>query len=270
MLDIKDLEIRHKRYKLKKNIPYLIIFIILVFIFYAVFFIIDDYNYNEEQILQKSEITTPAISKNEVLPEPLPSVEPIMPIEIIQHVEANNTIIIEEEKEEKKVVLTPSLSFMQKIEPDMSLKDKNINDNKNRALIQNNIEEEIIVKDIQEIKEPLLEDDKKVFVNIERNKDVNDIEHVIKRFKVNNNPALSLFIAKKYYQLGEYEKAYDYALITNKINNNIDASWIIFTKSLVKMNKKEMAVQTLKKYIEYSNSPQGKQLLDEIVSGKFR
>lgn len=264
MLDIKDLEIRHKRYRLKKNIPYFIIFIILVFIFYAVFFIIDNSNHSEEQILEKSEITTPAINKNEVLPETLPSVEPIKPIDIIQQVEINNTII-----EEEKVVLTPSLSFIQKIKPDTFSQDKNINENKNRAPIQNNIEE-IIVKDVQEIKEPLLEDDKKVFVNIERNKDVNDVEHVIKRFKVNNNPALSLFIAKKYYQLGEYEKAYDYALITNKINNNIDASWIIFTKSLVKMDKKEMAIQTLKKYIEYSNSPQGKQLLDEIVSGKFK
>lgn len=265
MLDIKDLEARHKRYKLKKNIPYFIIFIIfiiLVFIFYAVFFIINDYNYSEEQILEKSEITAPFTNKNEVLTETLSSVEPIKQTETtktIQHVETINTVI-----EEEKVILTPSLSFIQKIEPHTFLK------NKNKAPIQNNIEEEIIVKDIQEIKEPLLEDNTKVFVNIERNKDINDIEHVIKRFKINNDPALSLFIAKKYYYLGEYEKAYDYALITNKINNNIEASWILFAKSLVKMNKKDMAIQTLKKYIEYSNSMQAKQLLDEILSGKFR
>lgn len=269
MLDIKDLEIRHKRYKLKKNLPYIIIVVIIILFSFTPFLIISDSNYNEQQTLEKSEIVISPKNTQESLPEPLApikEVEPIKPIEVIQQIETNNTII-----EEEKIVLAPSLNFMQKMTPDTFLQDKNINNNKKRT----HIEKEIPLTDVEEIKEPLfeedkVEDDKKAFVNIERNKDVNDIEEVIKRFKINNNPALSLFIAKKYYQLGEYEKAYDYALITNKINNNIDASWIIFTKSLVKMDKKEMAIQTLKKYIEYSNSPQAKQLLDEIVSGKFK
>ncbi|MDQ1244960.1 MAG: hypothetical protein QG565_1301 [Campylobacterota bacterium] len=97
-----------------------------------------------------------------------------------------------------------------------------------------------------------------------------DIAHVIKRFNVNHNPALSLFVAKKYYQLGDYEQAYNYALITNDINNNIEESWLIFSKSLVKINKKEMAIETLKKYISHSHSSQARQLLDEIQAGKFK
>lgn len=61
---------------------------------------------------------------------------------------------------------------------------------------------------------------------------------MIKRFNTNHNPALSLFVAKQYYQIGDYEQAYNYALITNDINNNIEESWIIFAKSLVQLGKK--------------------------------
>ena len=95
-------------------------------------------------------------------------------------------------------------------------------------------------------------------------------EDVIKRFKKNNNPALSLFIAKKYYELENYDQSYNYALITNEINDNIDSSWIIFAKSLVKLNKREEAIKTLNKYIQHSHSNQAKILLDEIKSGKFK
>ncbi|MGD9719509.1 MAG: hypothetical protein AB7U24_09720, partial [Sulfurimonadaceae bacterium] len=70
--------------------------------------------------------------------------------------------------------------------------------------------------------------------------------------------------------LGDYHKSYNYALITNELNNNIEASWIIFAKSLVKLNEKEMALKTLRQYIEHSGSNQAKLLLDEIRNGKFK
>ncbi|RLA73513.1 MAG: hypothetical protein DRG78_22425, partial [Epsilonproteobacteria bacterium] len=84
------------------------------------------------------------------------------------------------------------------------------------------------------------------------------------------NPALSLFIAKKYYELGEYRKSYNYSLKTNNINNDIEASWIIFAKSLVKLDEKKMAVKILKKYISHSDSNRAQLLLNNILSGKFR
>ena len=55
-------------------------------------------------------------------------------------------------------------------------------------------------------------------IQINKQNTDDDIKHVIKRFKKNNNPALSLFIAKKYYDQGKYSKSYNYALITNGIN----------------------------------------------------
>jgi len=107
-------------------------------------------------------------------------------------------------------------------------------------------------------------------ITIKRRESQNDIKDVIKRFQKNNNPALSLFVAKKYYELGNYRQAYNYALVTNKINNDIEESWLIFAKSLVKLGKKDQALKTLQEYINYSHSANAQVLFDEIQRGKFK
>lgn len=196
----------------------------------------------------------------------------------------------EVQEETKRVVLTPSLEFISKI-------DTAAPKNYSSEIISNKKKEVTVaieevkptlqeIKPIvipQEIKEEKIEpikidkietssakEEKKGSVSISRRDEQKDIADVIKRFNINHNPALSLFVAKKYYQLGDYEQAYNYALATNDINKNIEESWILFAKSLVKLNKKEMAVETLKKYISHSNSPQAKRLLEEINTGKFK
>ena len=96
-----------------------------------------------------------------------------------------------------------------------------------------------------------------------------DIQDILNRFEDTNNPALSLIIAKKYYNSGDYTKAYDYSLITNDIDDSINDAWIIFAKSLVKLNKKYKAMDALNTYIEKSHSPEAKMLLNDIESGIF-
>ena len=68
----------------------------------------------------------------------------------------------------------------------------------------------------------------------------------------------------------QYNLAYNYALLTNQIDSKIDMSWIIFTKSLVKLGQKDKAVNTLQTYIKDSNSKQAATLLEEIESGRFK
>ncbi|MCF6310116.1 MAG: CDC27 family protein [Sulfurimonas sp.] len=177
---------------------------------------------------------------------------------------------------EEKLKLFPSLDFIRKIQSSTlnyyedntniqkSVTKKEISIEKKKTIISEASEEKKVVE------KPILPIETKNIINIKRKNSNDDIGHVITRFKVNNNPALSLFIAKKYYQLKEYENAYNYALITNEINNNIEASWIIFAKSLVKLKKKDMAIKTLKRYINYSHSSQAKLLLNEILTGKFK
>ena len=121
------------------------------------------------------------------------------------------------------------------------------------------------VKAIDKPGEPL-----KTQVTISTKEEADDINDVIRRFKKNKNPALSLFIAKRYYEMKNYQKAYNYALVTNEIDNNIEESWLIFVKSLVKLGQKEMAVKTLNSYIEHSGSTRAKLLLEDIAQGTFQ
>jgi len=111
---------------------------------------------------------------------------------------------------------------------------------------------------------------KKSSILIKRKETQHDIDNIIARFKKSQNPALSLFVAKKYYEMGLYKKAYNYALITNKIDPKIEDSWIIFAKSLVKLGKKDLAIKTLYKYIQYSDSQQASRLLKKIQTRRFQ
>ncbi|OQX59424.1 MAG: hypothetical protein B5M52_03420 [Helicobacteraceae bacterium 4484_230] len=107
-------------------------------------------------------------------------------------------------------------------------------------------------------------------LDINRKSDEKDIQDVIKRFKKNKNPALSLFVAKRFYAIGNYQQSYNYALITNELNSDIEDSWLIFAKSLVKLDQKEMAISTLESYIESSRSIKAKLLLDSIRNGMMK
>ena len=104
---------------------------------------------------------------------------------------------------------------------------------------------------------------------IQRDDDMKDIQDVIARFKKNKNPALSLFVAKRYYKIGNYQQAYNYALITNELDNNIEDSWLIFAQSLYKLDQKDMAIKTLKTYIQESSSVKAKITLDQMEKGTF-
>lgn len=104
---------------------------------------------------------------------------------------------------------------------------------------------------------------------IQRENDLKDIQDVITRFKKNKNPALSLFVARRYYALGNYQQAYNYALITNDLNSHIEDSWLIFAKSLYKLDQKEMAIKTLRSYIKENGSIKAKLLLEQMQNGAF-
>ena len=105
---------------------------------------------------------------------------------------------------------------------------------------------------------------------IKREETKKDLQQIIKRFQSNKSPALSLFIARKYYEFGDYSQAYNYALTTNQLNKKIEKSWIIFAKSLVKLHKKKDSIKILTQYINASHSNNAMILLNDIKTGKFR
>ncbi|WP_241691000.1 CDC27 family protein [Sulfurimonas sp. CVO] len=288
MLNIDDLEIRHKKYKQKKIIPYFTITASIIIVSSSIaFFTL--YNFNSN--IEKKNIIKSTIDKKENIilqntkAEPAKKEEKIIeqekmaePAKIEEEIIAQEPKLIKEEslQKQEKVMLSPSLKFIDNIKAEKETYSKNISNNIDTKKEIKKVSEEkktaLPVEEpaVEEVKESLQNVNQKSSISITRNDDEKDIQDVIKRFNINHNPALSLFVAKKYYQLGDYEQAYNYALATNELNNNIEASWIIFSKSLVKLDKKDMAIDTLRKYINYSNSSQAKQLLDEILSGKFK
>ena len=282
MLNTRDLEERWLKYKIKSYIPHATIVISLVIIVVITsIFLNSDKEKKEMALLPKikkekqvehiqtvvTKVTEATLPKNE-----------IVEIKNITAEEVPKTVILASQNNfstsnNTPFKLSPSLNFMKKMQH--SSLPYYQNESRRQQVSSAQIVEEVEELDVEELdieensKSKVIEEKPKK-ITIQRRNTSDDIRHIIKRFKKNNNPALSLFIAKKYYELGEYHKAYNYALITNEIDRDIDASWIVFAKSLVKLNQKEMAIKTLKKYVKNSHSSSAKILLDEIVSGKFK
>jgi len=306
MLNVDELESKYKKYKLKSYTPYLAISLGVSAAMLSIsFFVLYDFNSKTEI---KEELTVQNYQENAKPEEVLKKDDETFkqePSEIITTEEKAEEKAEEEKKEEEnekpivedrdeKIQLAPSLNFIKRLESEAPVYKKDTSPNtvavveeKTKKPIEKSSQnvkhedkkEEVVLPVVEEVKESIAVVEKPIIekptqststIDIKRRDDEEDIKHVIKRFNVNHNPALSLFVAKKYYQLGDYEQAYNYSLITNDINNNIEASWIVFSKSLVKLGKKEKAVETLKKYISHSDSSQARQLLDEILSGKFK
>jgi len=255
MLNIHDLEKRWKIYKIKSYLPYTIIILIC---FILITWMISIFYY----IPYKKTITT----NTHTVKKPLHTVKKTI-ITKTDNKQQNYPITLQKPLEPNKQpeALQPSMGFMQNMHYQTSKTKPKIHQPKQKII--NNIPTEV-TQDLKSVK--VRPKKKQVAVRIERKETQNDIFEIINRFKKNNNPALSLFVAKKYYELGNYEQSYNYALITNQINSNIEASWIIFSKSLVKLHKKDKAINTLQEYIKVSHSSNAEILLNEIKAGKFK
>jgi len=285
MINVNELEAKWLKYKIKSFIPHIVIFLSITIIS-AVFILFNaksvQTNTVEVSSIQKlkteSKKEIPIVKTEQKIileqkkvllkPQPKAKIEEIVKVQsIIQ--EKQKTI---HNYNTQKNRLSPSLDFMAKLQGDtLPYFDTGSQDRITEVTTKETpAKVEIQKTPKRSVRTPIQPIVKKSSIQIDRQNTHDDISQVIKRFKKNNNPALSLFIAKKYYQLGEYHQSYNYSLMTNEIDNDIEASWIIFTKSLVKLHEKSMAIETLKKYISHSNSHRAKILLDDITSGKFK
>ncbi|WP_297439643.1 hypothetical protein [Sulfurimonas sp.] len=264
MHNLHDLEKRWLRYKIKSFIPYILLFIVTIsiFIFYQFrsSFTITPTN-KIKNIAEKNVSSTTKIDINKT--KQIQQYQS-KPSKIISK-EANST------NENLKLKLKPSMDFIQNLElsDDMQQhKTTTINTNKSPRAIEKKVPTH--KAKVQHLPKKVQKQDEQTKLIIKREETQNDLQEIIKRFKNNKNPALSLFIAKKYYEIGNYSQSYNYALITNELNKDIEKSWIIFAKSLVKLNKKEDAIKMLKNYINYSHSSNATILLNDIRTGKFK
>jgi tetratricopeptide (TPR) repeat protein len=276
MLNIHELEKRWLQYKIKSYAPYVALFLSLILIASAINFF---FFTNAQQKTKTSKHKVVLAKKQEQLQEQnitLPKQtslqnEPIQQNKKVQKQE-QTTLLAQPPYKMPERTLQPDMGFLEKFQHKNPQYHKEIKQAPPKKVIEKQKKRTTIAAvPVVEEEEMNLEPQKeKIKITIQRRESQNDIKEVIKRFQKNNNPALSLFVAKKYYELGDYKQAYNYALVTNKINNDIEDSWLIFAKSLVKLGKKGQAIKTLQKYITYSHSSNAQVLLDEIQRGKFQ
>jgi hypothetical protein len=275
MLNTRDLERRWLKYKIQSYIPHAIITLSVIVILISVSVYYTSIDSNKPVIAEEQKTTVPVNNTKEI------KTVAMQPTQIVkQNVPTISSVIdttkvtqpIQEQSiSTKKVVLKPSMEFM-----------KNIQDS-SEGYYQNTPEEETfntpyvttkpaeVRNEVIEESEPTVsepEEAKKIV--IARETSVQDIKDAEKRFNKNNNPALSLFLAKQYYARGDYSKSYNYALVTNQLDKDNEDSWLIFSRSLVKLGKTDLAKKALKEYIKFSHSSNAQLLLDDITTGKFR
>ena len=105
---------------------------------------------------------------------------------------------------------------------------------------------------------------KKINLHIVETSSISAYKDVEKRFYQAHDIADSLFLAKGYYSHGNYKKAEYWAFQTNKVNQNIEESWIIFVKSKWKQGYKNEAIHVLESYLKRTHSKAAKILLEKL------
>lgn len=162
-------------------------------------------------------------------------------------------------------VLTPSLNFIERLNQKSESSASSVPFTApSQAPSSNDIPSEVI---IESSVEPTKAPAQQHALSIGTNHDDNDIDEVIARFKTNKKPALSLFVAKRYYAMRQYRDAYNYALITNELDSENEESWLIAAKALVKLGDKEKALHLLNEFIARSDSVRAKMVLAQIENG---
>ena len=126
------------------------------------------------------------------------------------------------------------------------------------------------VESLNKTKQPNLFSDKedtpskKIHLDILETSSVTAYKDVESRFYQTHDTDDSLFLAKSYFNRGEYKKAEYWALQTNKLDNTIEESWLIFAHAKAKMGERNDAIKVLQSYIGKSNSLEARRLLEKI------
>lgn len=269
MLNIHELERQWLRYKIKSYIPLIVSLLggISLLSLFLIYFPLSENS-------PKKPVETEQIEQAKVQPaaviEEQPVIEPIKPVQLNIVNNTQEQLQTHAAEEKRVLMLKPSLHFMDNIENGLSTY-MPVETPMREPIASSASENDSVstsAPDTDTLSDPDTNNENRL--NITSNKEDFDIKDVIRRFKQNKSPALSLFIAKRYYNVGEYQRSYNYALMTNEIDKNIEESWIIFTKSLVKLGQHELAINTLKSYLKTTKSTSAEVLLRNIEAGTFK
>jgi tetratricopeptide (TPR) repeat protein len=287
MLNVQELERQWLRYKIKSFLPKISLLFALLVI--AIVIIVIFLKNDEAESDTANEATTNQVAKVDNSKQ----LSPKQNNESLNNINTGSSLSNLEVKEttppktQSQITLTPSLNFIdtlkeipQEVAPKPVLqpveekKDTvEVEEHKHIPLITQPNRAELLQSSSSE--NPVVEEEvksKKTHSNFSINikEEEADIQEVITRFKNNKNPALSLFVAKRFYAIKNYHDAYNYALMTNNINSDIEESWLIAAKSLYKLGKKEESIRLLNEFINKSHSIRGTMILEQIKNGTLQ
>lgn len=238
MYDIKPLEEEWKRYKKKKRKPwYSLIFSILIIGTLAFSFL----NY-KDVIFSKFEN-----NESVVVDKPKPSV--ILLDSALTTLEIKKEIIEKSTNDNNVEIETDDTNVI-----DDPMRYKHPNAKKISITVTEAIKKPVIVETPR----------KKMHLNIIETTSASAYRDVAKRFADTSDTDDSLFLARTYYEKGNNKKAIYWALQTNKVNSNIEESWLIFAKAKARSGHKSEAIRILSSYIKRSNSVEAKALLKKL------
>jgi len=245
MYDIKHLEEEWQKYQKNKKKPFIIgTFIFLAFSgLFLLLWQYKDVDFTLFSFDDKNKIDNRLVNKNRhvLIDNPLSSLQ-IYKKEIVSEIKPAVKLSVES----TNVDVIPTLPVVN----DIPIFDVSPIKNK------------IVVSEAPKIKKVLSNvPRKKMHLNIIKSSTVSAYKDVEKRFYQSHDTDDSLFLAKSYYRKGNYEKSEYWSLQTNKINSNIEESWMIFVKSKIKLGYKNQAIRILTNYAKKSNSSDAWNLL---------
>ena len=108
----------------------------------------------------------------------------------------------------------------------------------------------------------------KVDIAVTAQKVTQTVEQLKEKFQYDKDKDDAMFLARYYYDKKDYNQAMKWALETNKLDSDIEESWLIFAKAKAKTDKRVEAIRILQTYYDRTGSVTAKQLLGLLRHGK--
>jgi len=241
MYDIKPLEEEWKRYKKKKMKPWYVLMVLFLLLSSTTLFFL---NYKDLILAKLANID------NNV------SVSLDKPRQITVLVDKSLTALEVKKEIIKKEINNNKLKI--KTEASSAIDDPMKYHHPNAKKVSISITEP--VKKVVKVEKPR----KKMHLNIIKTTSASAYKDVEKRFSDTSDVDDSLFLARTYFDKGNNKKAIYWAVQTNKINSDIEESWLIFAGAKARSGHKNEAIRILSSYVKRSNSYEAKALLKRL------
>jgi len=245
MYDMKELEKKWIKYKIKQSIPWLLFLILIVL---AVIYYNNRAVVNQTLLQYYTKVSKPYTLKpkeNNITKDD--SNQTIQKVEI--KVEKNSTKEVVEINVSDEVFDTNATVYEENTSNPFfsSIKDKIEVEKKSPEV---RLEEEIERRH------------EKKYIHIKKSS--NAYKEVEKRFASTQDPEDALFLARYYFEKKTYKKAEEWAFIANELNDESEESWLIYAKAKAARGEYLKAIHILDSYLKKRNSLRARKLLEEF------